>query len=101
MLYFRCWVIAFNPPKKNNLNIIEENTFYTLMKFDENCPKRKPSNSQVHVYAVITFQFEKNPIKLDHELSFLGRKEHELILFYRIFSGLVPTQRSLQALYFS
>lgn len=29
------------------------------MTFDENCPKRKPSNSQVHVYAVITFQFEK------------------------------------------
>lgn len=29
------------------------------MKFDENCPKRKPSNSQVHVHAVITFQFEK------------------------------------------
>lgn len=29
------------------------------MKFDENCPKRKPSNSQVHVHAVIFFQFEK------------------------------------------
>lgn len=59
MLYFRCCVIAFNPPKKNYLNIIEENTSYALMKFDENYPKRKPSNSQVHVYAVITFQFEK------------------------------------------
>lgn len=61
------------------------------MKFDENCPKRKPSNSQVHVHAVITFQFEKKAKKLYHELSSLGRKEHELILFYRIFSGLVPT----------
>lgn len=61
------------------------------MKFDEHCPKRKPSNSQVHVHAEITFQFEKKPIKLYHELSSLGRQEHELILFYRIFSGLVPT----------
>lgn len=41
------------------LNVIEENTSYTLTKFDENCQKRKPSNSQVHVHAVITFQFEK------------------------------------------
>lgn len=63
MLYFRCWVIAFNPPKKNNLNIIEENTSYALMKFDKNCPKRKPFNSQVHVHVVITFQFEKKTHK--------------------------------------
>lgn len=33
------------------------------MKFDENCPKRKPFNSQVHVHTVITFQFEKKKPK--------------------------------------
>lgn len=60
------------------------------MKFDENCPKRKAFNSQVHVHVVITFSLKK-PIKLYHDLSSIGRKEHELILVYRIFSGLVPT----------
>lgn len=73
-----------------------------MIKFDENCPKRKPSNSQVHVHAVITFQFEKTHKTIPWtEFSRKKRTWISIVLQDIFWTSTYFSQRSLKALYFS